>query len=229
MADDLAIQRLNWALLIDGENIGSGFAGEILALAAKHGALPIRRVYGDVEQLAGWTEVQGLRLVHAGTGKNATDLLLCIEAMEIFHSGQVEGIVLAASDRDYTHLALHLRERGFRLIVLGEEKTPEKLRHAAGDFAVLGRAVAQKPAPARAVAAQPKPRALDPSLRKVIEELKDKEGWAPIGLLGSLMWQRHQVRRADTGAASWGKYLAGRSDICQLDAAARPPRVRLRD
>ncbi len=225
MAGELTLRRLNWALLIDGENIGPGFAGEIHTRAAKHGALPIRRVYGDVERLAGWGEVQGLRLVHTGTGKNATDLLLCIEAMEVFHSGLVDGIVLAASDRDYTHLALHLRERGFRLIVLGEDKTPEKLRHAAGGFAVLGQMAAPKPAPVRAVAARPKPTALDPKLRAVINELAGEEGWASIGLLGSAMWQRRQVRHADTGSASWGKYLAGRSDMCQLDTAARPLRV----
>ncbi|MBW6506697.1 MAG: NYN domain-containing protein [Rhodobacteraceae bacterium] len=226
MVDEAGIRRLKWALLIDGENIGAGFADEILRLAGNEGALPIRRVYGDAARMKAWAGVSGLRTVHAGAGKNAADLLICIEAMEIFHSGQVEGILLAASDRDYSHLALHLRERGFRLVLLGEDKAPAHLQRACAKFVPLGQLVAPSPAPKPVQSAVTR---FDVELKAVITELRGAGDWAKIGPLGSKMYQRHKVKRTETGCATWGKYLAKRTDICVTDQPAQPTRVKLRD
>lgn len=90
------------------------------------GALPVRRVHGNAALLNGWSMAPGPCVVHSGTGKNATDMLLCIEAMELFHTGQVNVIILVASDRDYAPLALHLHERGFPVGGMARTRRPRR-------------------------------------------------------------------------------------------------------
>ena len=48
--------------------------------------------------------------MHAGTGKNASDLLLALDAVELALRGDVDHFVIASSDGDFSHLALRLRE-----------------------------------------------------------------------------------------------------------------------
>jgi len=81
--------------------------------------------------------------VHAGCGKNATDVLLAIEAVALSHSGMAEVFAIATSDHDFSHLALHLRERGFDVIGIGEEKAPETWRRACTRFHEIGEKAAE--------------------------------------------------------------------------------------
>ena len=48
----------------------------------------------------------------AATGKNATDMKLAVEAMDLLHRGQIEGFCIASSDSDFTTLASRIREDG---------------------------------------------------------------------------------------------------------------------
>src|SRR5512133_4235879 len=58
-------------------------------------------------------------------GKNATDSAMIIDAMDILHSGVVEGFCLATSDSDYTRLATRLRESGAFVMGIGRRMTPK--------------------------------------------------------------------------------------------------------
>lgn len=125
------------ALLVDGENLAHAFAKQILARTAAHGALPVRRVYGNMTRLAGWEAAPGFRPVHTGTGKNSADMMLVIEAMALVHAGGLDGVAIASSDRDFTHLAHHLRERGLTVIGIGTAFAPEAFRKACTRFIEL--------------------------------------------------------------------------------------------
>ncbi|MFN3643518.1 MAG: NYN domain-containing protein [Gemmobacter sp.] len=125
------------ALLVDGENLPHAFAEQILARAAAHGALPVRRVYGNMTRLAAWEAAPGFRPVHTGTGKNSADMMLVIEAMALVHAGGLDGVAIASSDRDFTHLAHHLRERGLIVIGIGTAFAPEAFRKACTRFIEL--------------------------------------------------------------------------------------------
>ncbi|MCV2865605.1 NYN domain-containing protein [Albidovulum sediminicola] len=84
-----------------------------------------------------WHGAAGFRLIHAGTGKNAADLLLCIDAMELAMGQSFSDVVIASSDGDFAHLAVQLRERGLRVIGVGEAKAPPLFRAACTRFEVV--------------------------------------------------------------------------------------------
>jgi len=64
------------------------------------------------------------------TGKNASDITLVIDAMDLLHSGRFDGFCLVSSDSDFTRLAARIREQGVDVFGFGEQKTPESFRQA---------------------------------------------------------------------------------------------------
>ena len=68
------------------------------------------------------------------TGKNASHITLVIDAMDLLHSGQFDGLCLVSSDRDFTRLAARIREQGVDVFGFGEHKTPESFRQACRTF-----------------------------------------------------------------------------------------------
>lgn len=68
------------------------------------------------------------------TGKNATDMAMVIDAMDILYSGKVDGFCLVTSDSDFTRLAMRLREENMYIIGMGESKTPMALTKACNKF-----------------------------------------------------------------------------------------------
>ena len=63
-------------------------------------------------------------------GKNASDITLVIDAMDLLHSGRFDGYSLVSSDSDFTRLAARVREQGVDVFGFGEQKTPESSRQA---------------------------------------------------------------------------------------------------
>ncbi len=148
-------------VLIDADNVPSGYAEAIFEEIASLGEASVRRIYGDwsAQRLAGWAKkVAALGLVadqqFSNTkGKNASDIGLVIAAMDFLHSGLFDGFVLVSSDSDFTRLAARIREQGLDVYGIGEKKTPEAFRMACKRFIYvenLGVAEDQpEPAPAR--------------------------------------------------------------------------------
>lgn len=146
--------RKLYAVLIDADNIPAKFAGPILKEITGFGEPALRRVYGDWSsgQLRGWTDTvraHGL-VAHQETantkGKNASDIGLVIDAMDILHTGRFDGFVLVSSDSDFTALANRIREQGLDVIGIGEGKAPESLRNVCNRF-VLIENIVDEPAP----------------------------------------------------------------------------------
>ncbi|HMS96599.1 MAG TPA: NYN domain-containing protein [Tabrizicola sp.] len=145
------------AVLIDADNIPARHIEAVLDEIAGLGEPSVRRVYGDWSSsaLSQWKEkARSLGLVmhqqSANTkGKNASDIGLVIDAMDILHAGKVDGFVLVSSDSDSPRLASRIREDGLQVIGVGEEKTPESLRKVCNRFIFLENiAAAADPVPA---------------------------------------------------------------------------------
>jgi hypothetical protein len=66
--------------------------------------------------------------------KNATDIALIIDAMDILHDGIVKGFVIVSSDSDYTSLAIKIREHGLFVIGIGKKETHDSFRRACDVF-----------------------------------------------------------------------------------------------
>src|SRR5712692_6632225 len=123
------------ALLIDGENISPDLTAQMLVEAGKFGGVTIRRVYGNVTSpnMKRWKEMmthyalQGMHQMQTATGKNAADIALAVDAMDLFYRDHVTRFCLVGSDSDYTPLVLRLRSAGCVVIGIGEPKTPSSL------------------------------------------------------------------------------------------------------
>lgn len=129
----MAEDTLKIALLIDGDNAQPRLFEQILSEASKYGKATIRRIYGDWTSptMNGWKTVlnhfaiRPMQKFSYTTGKNSTDSALIIDAMDILHSGLVNGFCIVSSDSDYTGLAHRIREEGIFVMGIGQEKTPE--------------------------------------------------------------------------------------------------------
>lgn len=134
-----------YAVLIDADNIPAKHAEAILKEITTFGEPALRRVYGDWTSghLRDWAETvreHGL-VAHQETantkGKNASDIGLVIDAMDILHTARFDGFVLVSSDSDFTGLANRIREQGLHVIGIGEQKTPESLRNVCNRFVLI--------------------------------------------------------------------------------------------
>lgn len=133
------------AVLIDADNTSPKYARALFEEIATLGEAAVRRLYGDFssQQMSGWSKVAaefGLVPHHqpANTvGKNASDIALVIDAMDLMHSNRFDGFVLVSSDSDFTRLASRLREQGLEVYGMGMQKTPDAFRKACKRFIFL--------------------------------------------------------------------------------------------
>mgnify|MGYP005844500927 CR=1 FL=1 len=131
------------ALLIDGENTSPEMIMPILTEAGKFGMITIRRVYGKASALQSWQDTlirYALRPIYqppTSSTKNATDIALVIDAMDLMHTAQVDGFCLVASDSDYTPLVTRLRETGCLVVGMGKANTPTALVRACTFFVIM--------------------------------------------------------------------------------------------
>ena len=130
------------AMLIDGDNAQPSLIELVLAETAKYGIVTTRRIYGDwtTPQMSGWKDslhsyaVQPVQQFRYTTGKNATDSALIIDAMDLLHSGAVQGFCIVSSDSDYTRLATRIREQGLFVMGVGRSNTPKSFVNACEVF-----------------------------------------------------------------------------------------------
>jgi hypothetical protein len=130
------------AVLIDAENAQHAKLGVILDELLKHGHVTAKNAYGDwtSDRLRNWPEVLdrlAIRPHHQfvrTSGKNATDIAMVIDAMDMFHAEDFDAFAIVSSDSDFTGLASRLRRGGKYVFGFGEEKTPVSFRNACDDF-----------------------------------------------------------------------------------------------
>lgn len=183
------------AVLIDADNAQSSIVRQLLVEISKYGVATVKRVYGDwtTPNLKGWKEslnanaLQPIQQFSYTSGKNATDSSLIIDAMDLLHSGRVDGFCLVSSDSDFTRLATRIRESGLVVYGFGEQKTPPAFVAACDKFIYTEILRAEKsPTHAPAVeTAQGKP--LENILRNAVTAAMQEDGWAPLAAVGSLI------------------------------------------
>ncbi len=186
------------AVLIDADNIPAKYAEAILKEITSLGKPALRRVYGDwsSDRLRNWADkVLKLGLVaHQETantkGKNASDIGLVIDAMDILHTGTFDGFVLVSSDSDFTALANRIREDGKDVIGIGEGKAPESLRNVCDRFILIENIVDEPEPPKKGTAATAKPAAKTapieavPLILKAMDKIEQEDEWYTLGQLG---------------------------------------------
>ncbi|MBC2835043.1 NYN domain-containing protein [Paragemmobacter straminiformis] len=241
------------AVLVDGDNVPPSKAARIVAEAERIGRIDVSRVYGAVSRTPGWDAAAGFRMMHAGAGKNGADLLLTIDAMELALLGGFEDFVLATSDRDLSHLALRLRERGCHVLGIGEAKATADFRAACSRFVVFPdeapvRAdapvavvpVVPKPAPKPAPPKVAPPKAvaapvagpaagdLDLKIRDMIAKYSTGGKGIKLTELAPKMHQTHRVMISTYPERTWRAYLIKRPNLYEVDPRGAEAMVRFR-
>lgn len=190
------------AVLIDADNASAKIADGLFEEIAKWGEASVRRIYGDFSHARSkaWADVLSKHAIipHQQfaytTGKNASDITLVIDAMDLLHSGRFEGFCLVSSDSDFTRLAARIREQGIDVFGFGEQKTPESFRAACKRF-IYTENLLPMTAADKAAATSPKAplrslRDLVPIIEKAIDEIDSDDGWVVLGQVGSLLSKR---------------------------------------
>lgn len=221
---------LRLSVFVDADNISVTHAQTILDLARRHGAPDLLRAYGNVGLLPDWDKVPGFQFIHSGSGKNATDMLMCIDAMERALSEQCEAVLLVSSDQDFTHLATRLRGYGLTVIGAGEAKTLERFRAACSEFQVLAfnPPISTPVSQAKSEAAPPVyVTDLDQKIRNVIRDCKDPSG-LEVRILSTRMFRDQGVKLSDIHVKNWRAYLSKYPDLYTLDSKGPNAKVRYR-
>ena len=210
------------ALLIDADNVSHGKIAAMLAELSKYGTAHIRRAYGNwaSPSMNGWAgklhefAIRPIQQFNYSKGKNATDIALVIDAMELLYTQKPDAYCIASSDADFTPLVMQLRAHGQDVYGFGEAKTPTPFVNACSTFLYLdrleGEAEAETPAgealpsetkPVPAAAKSPaKPTVANGTkvgskplsgntqlvtiLRGAVEASKLEDGWASMAAAG---------------------------------------------
>ena len=184
------------AVLIDADNTSPRIADGLFEEIAKIGEASVRRIYGDFSgtRLKSWASLlaQHAIIPHQNfaytAGKNASDIALVIDAMDLLHSGRFDGFCLVSSDSDFTRLASRIREQGIDVFGFGTQKTPASFRQACRRFIYTENLMPEAPASDResvpeAKSLQPASTAI-PLLRKAVAQIDDENGWVGLGGVG---------------------------------------------
>lgn len=204
------------AVLIDADNISAKYAEAIFEEIATLGEASIRRIYGDFSGGApqGWNKetLAALAIVpHQQfantTGKNASDIALVIDAMDILHSGRFDAFVLISSDSDFTRLASRIREQGLDVFGIGMRKTPGAFVKACKRFIYVENLMPE-PQP-KAKPGQPQPpvspaqKLEDPTslVIRAMDSIDQDDEWFALGRIGQLI----VAANPDFDTRSYGK------------------------
>ncbi|GAA4855583.1 NYN domain-containing protein [Luteimonas vadosa] len=187
------------ALLIDADNAPSGKIDPILTELARHGVANVRRAYGNWKshRLKGWEDalhkyaIQPIQQFAYSTGKNASDMAMVIDAMDLLYARNLDGFAIVSSDADFTPLVMRLRADSMRVYGFGEEKTPEPFVKACSTFLYLEK-LGVEDEPGQAAQVKPKrsadlrqDAALVHLLRSAVSASADDDGWTHLGAVGS--------------------------------------------
>ena len=186
------------ALLIDADNAPAGRIDAILTEVARYGVANVRRAYGDWKNphIKGWEAtlheyaIRPIQQFAYSRGKNASDMAMVIDAMDLLYARNLDGFAIVSSDADFTPLVMRLLTDGVKVYGFGEKKTPEPFVNACSKFTYV-EALGQPEGAGATTATEPRsaselrgdPRLLQ-MLRGAVDSTSGDDGWSPLGAVG---------------------------------------------
>lgn len=180
------------ALFIDADNAPASKIDTIFSELARYGVVNIRKAYGNWKNpsLKSWEEVlhdnaiQPIQQFDLTKGKNATDMALVIDVMDVLYTKKTDIICLVSSDCDFTPLATRALADGKSVIGFGERKTPLAFVNSCSRFLYLDQPELDLPIPKQIKNLKSDTKLID-LLRQAIEAVEEDDGWARLGPIGS--------------------------------------------
>lgn len=180
----------NIAVLIDPENISYRYLQKIFEHIAAYGQISVRRIYSD------WTDSKRdawKPLIHEFSlvtiqqfsnreGKNVSDFALVIDAMDLLHENIFDCFCIVSSDSDFTKLAQRIKERGKKVIGLGEKKAIKAFVNTCNEFIYLNDDLVEEKnkniqiEEIKLISEE----TLDTLMNKAVDNLQNEEGWVEM-------------------------------------------------
>lgn len=138
----MSAQLKNIAVLIDADNASAKNIGHILEEIKKLGHITCKKIYGDWgnAHIQNWQDallkyaIDPMQHFAYVKGKNATDIGMVIEAMDLLYSDIYDGFCLISSDSDFTSLALRIRKNHVKVFGFGKRSTVSAFSQACDTF-----------------------------------------------------------------------------------------------
>ncbi len=208
------------ALIIDCDNAKADAIYGIMEELSKYGETNIRRAYGNWKGSNPWEEVlhpfaiQPVQQFPYTRGKNATDLAMTIDAMEILFTENVDLFAIVSSDSDFTPLAMKLRAKSKQVIGFGEEKTPQPFIDSCNTFTYIDKF--KKPTESDDSTStiekidKNKLRGntkIMKAIREAINEKSDDDGWAEASAISQQINQLVRLSPRSFGYTKWAQLI----------------------
>lgn len=130
------------ALFIDCDNISHKAIEGIISELSNYGVVNIRQAYGNwkKDNLKNWEEkllefaIKPIQQFDYSKQKNATDILMTIDAIDMLHTKKIDAFAIATSDSDFTPVVMRVQQEGIKVYGFGEKKTPDAFMAACSQF-----------------------------------------------------------------------------------------------
>jgi len=189
------------ALFIDSDNISYHAIEGIINELSKHGIVSVRQAYGNwsKDNLKNWEPkllefaIRPIQQFDYTKSKNATDILMTIDTIDLLHTKKVDAFAFATSDSDFTPVAMRVSAEGIKVFGFGEKKTPKPFMAACSEFIFtepLMKSPDDKEAPKSRNSKRKSQKELRQDtwlvnlLRNAVEQTMDEEGWASLSDVG---------------------------------------------
>jgi hypothetical protein len=218
----------NIALLIDADNASHTGIDAVLTVLAELGQVNVRRAYGNWTKpgLSKWDKIthrfglQPMQQFDLTKGKNATDMAMTIDAIDLLYGGKVDGFGIMSSDSDFTPLVTRLRQDGLLVYGFGGAKAPEAFRTVCTRYIDVDQLVRTE----AAIEDQPET-ATQQVDRDLIELLgaawkaasRDEEGYARLQEVGQIAGNRSSFDVRNYGYKRLSDLMRATGDHFKLD------------
>ena len=133
------------ALFIDADNAPASKFEDVLSEVAKYGVVTIRKAYGNWKKtsIKTWEDllheyaIQPVQQYDLSKGKNASDIALVIDAMDVMYTKGIDVMCFVSSDCDFTPMVTRALAEGKVVLGFGERKTPSPFVNAFSKFLFL--------------------------------------------------------------------------------------------
>lgn len=214
----------NIALLIDCDNVSSKYIDSIINDLSKYGTVNIRNAYGNWKdpRLQGWEEVlheysiKPIQQFSYTKGKNASDIAMIIDIMDLLYTKDLSAIALVTSDSDFTPVVTRVLSNGLTIYGYGEEKTPSPFVNACSQFIYVEKLFEStkedtltKDTNSKLVnkAALRKDTRLVALLRTAVEQTSEENGWSNIAAVGLYISQNSSFSSINYGYKKLGELI----------------------
>jgi len=193
--------REHIALFIDSDNISHRALEGIINELSKYGVVNIRQAYGNwtKDNLKNWEDkllefaIKPIQQFDYSKNKNATDILMTIDAMDMLHTKQIDAFAFATSDSDFTPVVMRVQQEGIKVYGFGEKKTPKAFMVACSQFIFTENLMANSTTPNTEITQQSKKQSKDLKsdkwllniLKNAQSQTMDEFGWSNLADMGA--------------------------------------------